>query len=133
MREETGRRSRQTSQDWMVMSACCSLWGLPGRALTPTDGPSPRLAVSTYSLCGFQLPTRVLGSYPPAPMDGCWSHCCDPLWDVPIEWSSQGRSAVIPTHVAGPVSFCLRAHTPGRKLWAGRAPRRKTSGCSDVP
>lgn len=74
-----------------------------------------------------------LGVLPTAPMDGCWSHCRDPLWDVPIERSSQGRSAVILTHVAGPVSFCRGAHTPGRKLWAGRAPRRKTSGCSDVP
>lgn len=122
------------------------LSGLDGHAClsltvpAPWPGPDPHgrpfstaCGLHTQPLCGFQLPTRVLGSYPPTPMDGCWSHCRDLLWDVPIEQSSQGRSAVIPTHVAGPVSFCLGAHTPGRKLWAGQAPRRKTSGCSDVP
>ena len=118
----------------MATPACRSLWGFPGQALTTMDHPSPRLAVSTHSLCpaaSFRLVSW--GLTHPAPMDGCWSHCRDPLWDVPIEQSSQGRSVLILTHVAEPVSYCLGVHTPGRKLCAGRAPRRKTSGCSDVP
>ena len=133
-RAETGHRSGKTSQDWMAMPACCSLWGFPGQALTTMDHPSPRLAVSAHGLCpasSFQLVSW--GLTHPAPMDGCWSHCRDPLWDVPIEQSSQGRSVLILTHVAEPVSFCLGVHMPGRKLCAGWAPRKKTSGCSDVP
>ena len=96
------------------------VWGFPGQALTTMDHPSPRLAVSAHGLCpasSFQLVSW--GLTHPAPMDGCWSHCRDPLWDVPMEQSSQGRSALILTHVAEPVSFCLGVHMPGRKLCAG--------------
>ncbi|CAM9364908.1 unnamed protein product [Rangifer tarandus platyrhynchus] len=52
----------------MVTPACRSLCGLPGRALTPMDGPSPRLAVSTHSLCAassFRLVSWGLTPPPP--------------------------------------------------------------------
>ena len=77
----------------------------------PWPGPDPPRTALLHGLRSphtafLRLPASdsCLGVLPPAPMDGCWSHCRDPLWDVPIERSSQGRSAVIPTHVAGPVS-----------------------------
>lgn len=44
----------------------------------------------------------------------------------PSRQSSQGKSALILTHEAGPVPFCQGAHMPGRKLWAGGPPERKT-------
>lgn len=95
---------------------------------------STACGLHTWPLPSFQLPTRVLGSYlPTAPMDGCWPHCHDPLWDVPIEQSSQGRSALILTHEAGPVPFCRGAHMPGRKLWAGGPPEGKQAGALTFP
>lgn len=132
---ETGHRWGQTSQNWMATPACPSLWGLPGQALTTTDSPSPRLAVSTHGLCpasSFRLVSGGLTSRQP-PWMAAGLICRDPLWDVPIEQSSQGRWALILTHEAGPVPFCRGAHMPGRKLWAGGPPEGKQAGALMFP
>ena len=103
----------------------------------PWPGPDPHGrpfstagGLHTQPFCGFQLPTRVLGSYPPPPWMAAGLTVVTLCGMSPLSGALRGgRRSSRPTWQG----LCLGAHTPGRKLWAGRAPRRKTSGCSDVP